>query len=250
MFFLTMVVLVVLGCYLIKRKKSQWGNIFNSVVSAVKGGAFKIGEEIVDENKLVIFEQKIRDGEGAIMKTENALTDVIASIKGEEREIENIDMRIAQNGEIIKGCLKKERKDLAIQVAEKVASLEDELESREISLKKLKKAEEVIRDKRLQMNDKLNEMRRNIILFKSKESVNNALKKTAELMGDGYTFDNESISSLAEQIDKRQDFEMDKINAKQKLVDDFNDVSLEDELKKEGLMKKQKSAEEVLKRYE
>lgn len=223
---------------------------FKRLFSVFKGTVVDKVEEINRENKLTIFKQKIREAEEALEKSTDALTDIMASCKQEKRDIDDINKRLEQNEVIIKECIRKEKKDLALEVAQKIGELEDELKHKRLHEKKLQEAIELITSKRKDIADKIDSMKHQVNLFMSQESVNEALRKTVEIVGEGYSINNESLDAMAQEIEDNQLFDMDKIYAGQELYNKDTAKDLEGKLEKEGISRGKFSVDEILKRYE
>jgi len=102
-------------------------SIFKKVLTAIRGGATEVGEAIVDANSTRIFEQEIRDAENHLTKAKRDLTDVMAKQMAAAREVEKLKREIKEHEGFVTQALSKGNEALALEVAEKIASLENEL---------------------------------------------------------------------------------------------------------------------------
>ena len=72
-------------------------SIFKKIMTAIRGGATEIGENIVDANATRIFEQEIRDAENHLTKAKRDLTSVMAQQMAANREVDRINRDIAEH---------------------------------------------------------------------------------------------------------------------------------------------------------
>ena len=100
-------------------------SVLKKIMTAVRGGAREVGELIVDSNGTRIFEQEIKDAETHLRKAKQDLTDVMAKQMQAGRKVESLKNEITEHEGYVTQALEKSNEDLALEIAEKIAQLED-----------------------------------------------------------------------------------------------------------------------------
>lgn len=103
--------------------------ILNKILTAFRGGATEVGQNIVDANSTRIFEQEIRDAEKHLTKAKRELTDVMAKEMQASREVDRIKRSIAEHEGYATQALEQGNEALALEVAEKLLNLIVNLQS-------------------------------------------------------------------------------------------------------------------------
>jgi len=222
--------------------------VLSKIFTAVRGGAREVGEAVVDANAVRIFEQEIVDSKNHIKRAKDSLTTVMAEKMQTARKLDAIKNDISENEVYATKALDKGDEGLAMQVAEKIASLEAELvEQQKIHdncAAHIDKLKEQIQAAERQISE--NERQLNII--KTTESVHKATSAiSANFSSSGSKIINAKES--LERIKKRQQMREDKLKAAQELNSDNFDQSLKDKLQDAGIMDSgSSSANSVLER--
>ena len=240
-------------------------SIIKNILTAVRGGVSETGEAIVKSQSIRILEQKMRDAQNELDKSAQALASIMAERSIAEKEIIKIDEKIAEYGGYITECLKgakvsenasaeeklkaMNKSNVATELAQKISTLESELNNRKTLSAQFLKSETAISQKRLSATSELDAIKGEISLIKAQASVMKATKITAELIGSRHNTD--EIEGMIEKVKKAQEFESDKLDAQQQIAQDENDDSLEGKLQEIGL-KKQNSVgvAEILARFQ
>lgn len=223
--------------------------ILKNIFTALRGGVSEVGESIVNSQSIRILEQKMREAENALDKGENALTSVMADHEASEREVKAIETKLEEYGLMIQHCLEKDALDLAREVAEKIAELEPELQSRKVQSEKLMRAETVLKSQRKKSSTIINEMKRQISIVKAQENMNNSLKIATEAVGTEHP-EFGQLSSLIDRIQMKQQHESDQIIAAEQLKEEDAGLDLDEKLTAAGVMQSQKSSvDDILNRY-
>jgi phage shock protein A len=222
-------------------------SIFSKIMTAVRGGATEAGQSIVDANAIRIFEQEIRDSEKAIEKGKRDLTGVMADKMKEERKVAEYTKDIAAYETKVMALVEKGDETLAMEVAEKIAELENELsvhknaaETFEHQVKKLKhlmkKAERTIRDHKRELN-----------MVKTTESVQKATMSIKSNYGSGIGKLGDAKESLSRIKVKQQERE-DRMKAADELDAETSTGSLDAKLDAAGVGEKTAGGSDVLAR--
>ena len=103
--------------------------MLKTIVTLVRGAAFRAEEEFADRSALLILDQQIRDAAAAIERAKRALAIAIAQDEAEGKRLDTTLARIADLEERTVAALNAEREDLANEAAEAIAVLEADRDS-------------------------------------------------------------------------------------------------------------------------
>ncbi|MBL1276467.1 MAG: PspA/IM30 family protein [Ectothiorhodospiraceae bacterium] len=221
--------------------------IFNKIVTAIRGGATEAGQAVVDANAIRIFEQEIRDSKNAIEKGKRDLTGVMADKMKEERKVKELSADIEKYESKALQLMEKGDEALAMEVAEKIAEIENELAvhknaaqaftGKVATLKELmKKAERTIRDHERELN-----------MVKTTESVQKAQMSINASYGSGIGKLGDAKESLNRIKAKQQERE-DRMKASEQLEAESGTGSLDEKLKAAGVGEQSSGGSDVLAR--
>ncbi len=102
-------------------------SIWARVATAVRGGVSEAGEAIADHQALRIVDQEIRDAEGELKKSKEALTSIIAKRKLSDKKVDSLKSSLTEYEGYAMKALDKGDDELAGEIADKIAGLETEL---------------------------------------------------------------------------------------------------------------------------
>ena len=97
------------------------------LVTLLRGRARELGQSVVDGNATRIYEQEIIDAKASITEAKTELTGVMAKQMQTARDIERIKADLLRHEDLAVQALDKAQENLALEVAERVAGLETEL---------------------------------------------------------------------------------------------------------------------------
>ena len=100
--------------------------MLKTLITIVRSRAFAAGEEVADRNALLILDQQMRDGTGALDRAKKALAIAIAQDSQEVLRLDATRTRIADLETRAVAALEAGREDLATEAAEAIATLEAE----------------------------------------------------------------------------------------------------------------------------
>jgi phage shock protein A len=100
--------------------------MLKTLITIVRGRAFAAAEEVADRNALLILDQQMRDGTGALDWAKKALFVAIAQENQEAQRLEVTRTRITDLETRALAALEAGREDLAAEAAEAIATLETE----------------------------------------------------------------------------------------------------------------------------
>lgn len=222
-------------------------SIFSKIMTAVRGGAREVGETIVDANSIRIFEQEIRDAENHLTNAKRNLTDVMAKQMQAKRALERAKSSLAEHEGYAVQALNASNETLALEVAEKIAQLEKQVEEEKEAVESLTANAERLKDLVKRSERQLAEHQRQLTMVKTTDSV----QKATSAITDNFTSSSSKLLNAKESLErikqKQQDFD-DRMVAAEELSAEGSDQSLKDKLAAAGIGKQQSDANSVLAR--
>jgi phage shock protein A len=103
--------------------------MLKTIVTLVRGAAFRAEEEFADRSALLILDQQIRDSAAGIERAKRALAIAIAQDEAEGKRLDTTLARIADLEERAVAALSGSREELASEAAEAIAVMEADRDS-------------------------------------------------------------------------------------------------------------------------
>ena len=209
-------------------------SVIKKMVTLLRGSVREIGESVVDANATRIYEQEISDARHNIEQARGDLTLVMAKEMQSAREIERLKSDVARFETLAVEALDKSHEGLAKEVAGKVASIEQELESQTqahaayavqvVKLKELIKTAEA----------RVREHERQLAMAKTTESVYRATQSISDSIG---TSGGKLVSARQslERIKQRHEDLADRMTAAEQLESEIGHSALEKKLAAAGI---------------
>jgi len=221
--------------------------ILNKIFTAIRGGAREVGEAVVDANSIRIFEQEIHDAENNLRKAKASLTEVMAKETQTKRKITSVKSSISEHEGYAMEAMNKGKEDLALEVAEKIAELENELREHEEVLSTFTSSVARLKNQIKAAEKTIAENRRQLQMVKTTESVQKATLAVNDTVIDSGSSMRNAKESL-ERIRRRQQDTADKMEASQQLADEMSGADLKSKLESEGIGGSNSGASDVLAR--
>ncbi|MBX3627220.1 MAG: PspA/IM30 family protein [Rhizobacter sp.] len=209
-------------------------SVIKKMVTLLRGSVREIGESVVDANATRIYEQEISDARHNIEQARGDLTLVMAKEMQSAREIERLKSEVARFETLAVEALDKSHEGLAEEVAGKVASIEQELESQTqahaayavqvVKLKELIKTAEA----------RVREHERQLAMAKTTESVYRATQSISDSIGSSGGKLVSARQSL-ERIKQRHEDLADRMTAAEQLESEIGHSALEKKLAAAGI---------------
>ncbi len=222
-------------------------SIFSKIFTAVRGGAREAGEAIVDANAIRILEQEVKDAENHIAKAKQDLTTIMAKEMQSNREIERLKKQVEEYEGYAIQALEKGDEGLAVEIAEKIASIEPDLAVQEENKTSFSAHAQRLKDLVKKTERQLGDHKRQLLMVKTTESV----QKATSAISDNFSNSNSKMMSASESLkrikQKQKDFD-DKLQAAELLDSENSDTSLEAKMKQAGIGEQPSSANSVLDR--
>ncbi|MFT5755974.1 MAG: phage shock protein A [Alteromonadaceae bacterium] len=222
-------------------------SIFKKIMTAIRGGASEVGESIVDSNATRIFEQEIRDSENHLTKAKRDLTGVMAQQMASGRDVDRIKREITEHEGYAVQALDKGDETLALAVAEKISTLESDLNAQQQALDSFSGNADRLKELVKKSERQVGEYKRQLSMVKTTESV----QKATSAITDNFSSSNSKLLNAKDSLErikaKQQKFD-DRMKAAELLESENSDNSLEAQLKEAGIGATSNSANSVLDR--
>lgn len=220
-------------------------SLLTKIFTAVRGGAREAGEAVVDANGLRIFEQEIKDAENALEKAKRDLTQVMAHEMQENRKIESVQADIAKHEGYAAKALEKNDEALALEIAQKIADFQGELQIHEKARAQFSAHAERLKAMIKQTGKALTDMQRQLVMVKTTDSV----QKATTAITQNYAAGSSKLLTAKESLDrikqKQQNLE-DRLAAGEALQDEMNGKSLEMRMRESGIIESDTKAQDIL----
>ncbi len=221
--------------------------ILNKILTAFRGGATEVGQSIVDANSTRIFEQEIRDAEKHLTKAKRELTDVMAKEMQASREIDRIKRSITEHEGYATQALEKNNEALALEVAEKIAQLDQELAEQQTANDSFSAHATRLKDLVRKTERQLADYQRQLAMVKTTESV----QKATATITDSFASSNSKLLNAKDSLERikarQQQFD-DRLKASEELAAENSDQSLQAKLAEAGIGEQKSDANAVLER--
>ena len=221
--------------------------ILNKILTAFRGGATEVGQSIVDANSTRIFEQEIRDAEKHLTKAKRDLTEVMAKEMQASREVDRLKRSVAEHEGYATQALEKGNEALALEVAEKIAELDQELSEQQAANESFAshatRLKELVRKTERQVAD----YQRQLTMVKTTESV----QKATATITDSFAGSNSKLLNAKDSLERikaRQQSFDDRLKASKTLAEENSDKALHDKLAAAGIGEQKSNANAVLDR--
>lgn len=222
-------------------------NIWSKMMTALRGGATEMGEAIVDSQALRILDQELRDASTELRESKDALASIIAQQKLAEEKCEQHKSAIQENEQYATQALEKGEEALALEVAEKIASMEVKLKEEQLSAQSYKTSADDLRSAIKQAEQNIKRLKQQVDTVKATENVQRAQAAVAAKYSGSDSKLRTAMDSL-ERIKEKQAHNAAKMKAANELAGDSNEASLEEKLEKAGIKPGAANAKEVLER--
>ncbi|KZN37948.1 hypothetical protein N480_14485 [Pseudoalteromonas luteoviolacea S2607] len=222
-------------------------SILKKLFTAVKGGVNEVGENIVDANAILIFEQEIRDAQEALSVAKRSLTEVMAKEMQTTRAIKTLDSEIEKHEGYAGQALEKGEESLALEIAGKIAEFEQQKSEQQAVLATFTSGVTKLKQQVKRAEKTIVENQRQLSMVKTTESVQKATMAVNDNMTSGDSAMASAKQSL-ERIKQRQMDRQDKMDAAQQLADESSDKFLHDKMRAAGIGEEAAKGADILAR--
>ncbi|MBU2986230.1 PspA/IM30 family protein [Saccharophagus degradans] len=222
-------------------------NIWSKMVTALRGGVNEAGELIVDSQALRILDQEVRDATAELKQSKDGLTTILARQKLAEEKASSIGESIAEYEGYAVKAMEKGDDALALEVAEKIADLENQLDTEKKSAAQFAASANDLRKAILAAEQNIKRIKQQIDTVKATENVQRAQVAVAERHNGSNSKLRTAMDSL-DRIKEKQALKSAQIKAAAELAEDSREDSLQDKLEKAGIAASGARAQDVLDR--
>lgn len=220
-------------------------SLLTKIFTALRGGAREVGENIVDANGVRIFEQEMKDAETQLAKAKHDLTDVMAKEMQANRKVKALQEDITKHESYATQALEKGDETLALEIAQKIAEIQGELEIQQKAQASFSTHVERLKGMIKKTGKALADMQRQLVMVKTTDSV----QKATKAISNNYASGSSKLLSAKESLDRikeKQDNLEDRLKAGEQLDNEFNHNDLDAKMKEAGILDNGSSAADIL----
>jgi phage shock protein A len=221
--------------------------VIKKVMTLLRGSAREIGQSVIDANATRIYEQEILEAKASIEQAKGELTAVMAHEMQSARRIEQIKTEVARFENLAVEALNKSQDSLAEEVAQKVATLEQELSDQTQSHASYAVQVVKLKDLIKLAETRIRDHERELSMARTTESVYRATQTISDSLGSGGSKLTSARESL-ERIKQRHETLADRMTAAKSLDDELGHQALEKKLAAAGIGNPADRTQQVLER--
>lgn len=222
-------------------------SMWSKLITLLRGGAYDAGAAVVDANALRILDQEIRDADNALNRARDDLATLVARRRMLEKELGNLQDQAKRYESSARAALAKGDQDLAREVAQRIADLETEANTKAPQLEEMKAAETKMHQIIATTQQRVETLRREIDVVKVNESVQRAQASVAS-SGTGAQASLGSAADSLKRIKEKQAVRDERFKAAAELEDMRTGADLDAKLRNAGILPGTASADDVLAR--
>lgn len=222
-------------------------SVWSKLSALFRGTAHDGAQAVVDANALRILDQEIRDADNAQAKARDDMAALVARRRMLETEARNFTDQAQKYEASARAALAKGNEELALEVAQRIADLERDANTKIGQVAELRAAEDKLRQVIATTDGKIEALRREIEVVKVNESVQRAQSAVvARTAGAGSAMG--SAADSLKRIKERQAIRGEKFRAAEELEDRRTGADLDAKLRNAGILPGESGAHDVLAR--
>ena len=222
-------------------------SIWRKLFTLGRAGAHEATAAVVDANAIRILDQEIRDADTAQGKARDDLATLVARRRIQENEVKSLRDQVTKYEGSARAAVAKGDMDLARQVAQRIADLEQEVSLKDPQIGDMRTAEDQLHKAITATDRRIETLRREVEVVKVNESVQKA-QAAVSASGAGAGASLGSAAGSLARIKERQMIRGEKIKAAGELEDRRTGADLDEQLRLAGIMPGQSSADDILAR--
>jgi len=222
-------------------------SIWNKLFTLGRAGAHEATAAVVDANALRILDQEIRDADTAQGKARDDMATLVARRRILEKEVAGFRDQVVKYESSARAAVAKGDMDLARQVAQRIADLEQDIALKEPQIGDMRAAEDQLHQAVTATDRRIETLRREVEVVKVNESVQKA-QAAVSARGAGAGAALGSAADSLARIKERQAIRGEKIKAAGELEDRRTGADLDEKLRLAGILPGQSSADDILAR--
>jgi len=222
-------------------------SIWSKLFTLGRAGAHEATAAVVDANALRILDQEIRDADTAQGKARDDMATLVARRRILEKEVAGFRDQVVKYEGSARAAVAKGDMDLARQVAQRIADLEQDIALKEPQIADMRAAEDQLHQAITATDRRIETLRREVEVVKVNESVQKA-QAAVSARGAGAGAALGSAADSLARIKERQAIRGEKIKAAGELEDRRTGADLDEKLRLAGILPGQSSADDILAR--
>lgn len=222
-------------------------SIWNKLFTLGRAGAHEATAAVVDANALRILDQEIRDADTAQGKARDDMATLVARRRILEKEVAGFRDQVTKYEASARAAVQKGDMDLARQVAQRIADLEQDIALKEPQIGDMRTAEDQLHQAVTATDRRIETLRREVEVVKVNESVQKA-QAAVSARGAGAGASLGSAADSLARIKERQMIRGERIKAAGELEDRRTGADLDEKLRLAGILPGQSSADDILAR--
>lgn len=222
-------------------------NIWAKMMTALRGGVNEAGEAIVDTQALRILDQEVRDATEELEQSRDGLAAILARKKLAEEKCGQHKKQIKEYEGYALQALEKKDEKLALEIAQKIADLENQLKTEIETEDGFSQSAAELRAAIKQAEQNIKRIKQQIDTVKAKESVQRAQTAVAERHSGSNSKMRTAMDSL-ERIKEKQALRDARIKVANEMSRESQTDSLQAKLEEAGIAPSGESANNVLDR--
>ena len=222
-------------------------NLWSKMLTALRGGMNEAGEAVVDTQALRILDQEVRDASAELKLSKESLVAIIAQQKVAEQKVEALVGSITEYEGYALKALEQKDEALALEIAEKIATLENQKCFEEEAVKGFSTSAARLKAAIASADNNIKRLKQQIDTVKATESVQRAQESVSQRYAGSNTKLQTAMDSL-ERIKQKQTLTAAKLQAAEELQGSTAEQSLQEKLQKAGIASQGQQATNVLER--
>lgn len=220
-------------------------NMWAKMLTAIKGGLNDAGESLADHQALRILDQEMRDAQAELHQNRARLVEMMANQKTADAGLVMLQKQVQDHEGYALKALEQGDESLALEVAEKIASLSDRVKEAKASLAASESLVQRMQQAVQAAEVNLQRIRQQVDTVRANQSVLRAQQAIAQRYS-GQDSKLTSALDTLERIRTRQAHEEAQLNAAKELAAKDREDPLEKKLKQAGIIGTGQRAVEIL----
>ena len=221
--------------------------MLSKIMTALRGKANETGQTVVDSQALRILDQEIRDSEKHLSQSKTELTRLMGQRQLNSNKADTLESKIAELEKSAEAALDKGEEALAVEVAERMVALQDDLEAERAIVSEYDASIEKLRGAIRGTDNQLRQLKQQVSVVKATESA----QKAQSAVASRHSGQNSAMSSAMESLERikeRQQLNSAQMSAADEMAAEESGSSLEERLKAAGIGGQERKADDVLAR--
>ncbi|MBT2786122.1 MULTISPECIES: PspA/IM30 family protein [unclassified Halomonas] len=221
--------------------------MLSKIMTALRGKANETGQAVVDSQALRILDQEIRDSETHLSQSKTELTRLMGQRQLNSNKADTLESKIAELEKSAEAALDKGEEALAVEVAERMVALQDDLEAERAIVSEYDASIEKLRGAIRSTDNQLRQLKQQVSVVKATESA----QKAQSAVASRHSGQNSAMSSAMESLERikeRQQLNSAQMQAADDMAAEESGSSLEARLKAAGVGGQNRKADDVLAR--